>query len=111
METYNIRDYLNEEFQEYIVGPRQIGSRGAYLVYGEVEAGEARSLSAGRGHEEIMIVVSGRGLLRYRGGEIVLQPGQVIYLDPDFEGELRAQDTEGVHYVSAGGHIPGGHSH
>jgi redox-sensitive bicupin YhaK (pirin superfamily) len=111
MKAYRIRDFFDPKFNEYIVGPKQTGSRGTYLVYGEVDPGASRRLSPGKGHEEILAVLSGSALLKSATGELDLAEGEAVYLDQDFEGELEAGADRGVRYLSSGGHVAGGHDH
>lgn len=111
MKTFTIRDHFRAESKEYIVGPSVLGSRTAYLVFGEVQPGEVGKLGAGHGHEEIFLVVSGRARVRLGGEEQVLGGGQGVYLGIEPDGELRPEGNAPVRYVCAGGHVPGSHSH
>lgn len=106
-----VRDCFDEKFRECIVGPRQTASRGTYLVFGELGAGERRRIAPGKGHEEILMVISGEGVLEGPSGALSMGEGEALYLDEDFEGELAAPAGEGVRYVASGGHLPGGHGH
>ena len=111
MKTLKVKDCFDPKFNEYVVGPKKSGSRSAYLVYGEVDVGGKQKLAPGKGHEEILLVVSGKGVLVADGEESAVSEGEAVCLGPDFEGILRAGDGEALRYVSAGGHIPGGHDH
>jgi len=111
MKSLRVRDCFDEKFSEYIVGPGQTGSRGTYLVYGEVSAGEERKVAPGKGHEEILLVLSGAGVLEGTAGELRLAEGIALYLDEDFEGTITAGGEGGLRYVASGGHLPGGRGH
>jgi len=111
MNVLRVRDYLDEKFGEFILGPAKTGSRGTYLVYGEVQPGKAHRVAPGEGHEEVLMVVSGRGWLVTRAGERAIIAEEALYLGPDFKGTLHAEGAETLRFVSAGGHVPGGHRH
>jgi uncharacterized cupin superfamily protein len=111
MKPFTIRDHFKEASQECIVGPSALGSRTTYLVFGEVQPGQTQKLSAGHGHEEIFMVVSGRARVRMAGAEEVFGEGQGAYLGTEPDGELTVEGAEPVRYVCAGGHVPGGHHH
>ena len=111
MKPLRVRDCFDVKFNEYIVGPRQTESRGAYLVYGEVEAGEERRVAPGKGHEEILMVLSGEGLLEDASGGVRLAEGTALYLGEGFEGTITAGREGKLRYVASGGHLPGGHGH
>lgn len=111
MKPLRVRDCFDGKFNEYIVGPGQTGSRGTYLVYGEVAAGEERKVAPGKGHEEILLVISGDGVLEGAAGELLLAEGIALYLGEDFEGTITAGSGGELRYVASGGHLPGGHGH
>ena len=107
MKIVCIRDHFDARFKEYIVGPKQTSSKGIYLVLGEMKKGEVRRLGPGEGHEEILTVQSGRIVIRAEEEERELGEGDAIYVGPEFQGEIEAR--EDASYLSAGGHVPGGH--
>lgn len=111
MRIFRVRDYFDEEFGEHILGPSKTGSRGTYLVYGEVEPGKSHKLGPGSGHEEILMVVDGCGRLVSPQGERAVIAEEALYLGPDFSGTLHAEGDRPLRFVAAGGHVPGGHSH
>lgn len=111
MKTFTIRDHFRAESKEYIVGPSLLGSRTTYLVLGEVKPGEVGKLSAGHGHEEIFLVISGRARVKVGEEELVLGEGQGAYLGVEPDAELRPEGDRPVTYICAGGHVPGGHHH
>ena len=109
MKHFTIKDHPRDG--EFIVGPTVIGSRTTYLVYNEVAPGQTVPLRAGHGHEEIFLVVSGSGRLNLGGEEALLAAGQGAYLGEGPDGTVTAAGGEALHYVCAGGHVPGGHHH
>jgi hypothetical protein len=111
MKPLRVRDCFDPKFSEFIVGPRQTESRGAYLVYGEVEAGEKRKVAPGKGHEEILLVLSGEGVLEGAGAGVRLSEGVALYMGEDFEGTITCGRDGDLCYVASGGHLPGGHGH
>ena len=111
MKPLRVRDCFDQKFNEFIVGPRQTESRGAYLVYGEVEAGEKRKVAPGKGHEEILLVISGEGVLEGAGAGVRLSEGVALYMGEDYEGTITCGRDGDLCYVASGGHLPGGHGH
>jgi mannose-6-phosphate isomerase-like protein (cupin superfamily) len=109
MKAFTIKDHPCDG--EFIVGPTVIGSRSTYLVFNEVAPGQTVPLRAGHGHEEIFLVVAGSGLLRLGGEEQLLTAGQGAYLGEGPDGTVTAEGPTPLHYVCAGGHVPGGHHH
>ena len=109
MKNFTIKDHPRDG--EFIVGPTVVGSRTTYLVYNEVAPGQTVPLRAGHGHEEIFLVVAGSARLRFGGEEQLLDKGQGAYLGEGPDGTLTVVGTDPVHYVCAGGHVPGGHHH
>jgi len=96
---------------EYILGADATGSHACYLLYGVLKAGEAgRELKPGRGHEEIVLAVSGDLELTgdHRG---ILKQGQAIHLLGEEACLAANPSAEDVVYVIAGGHSPNGHQH
>ena len=109
MKSFTIKDHPRGG--EYIVGPSVLGSRTTYLVYNEVEPGRSAALTSAHGHEEIFLVVAGSGRLNLGGEEALLAAGQGAYLGEGPDGTVTAVGAETLHYVCAGGHVPGGHHH
>ncbi len=109
MKRFTIKDHPRDG--EFIVGPTVVGSRTTYLVYNEVAPGQTVPLRAGHGHEEIFLVIAGSGNLILGGEEVLLTAGQGAYLGEGPDGTLTAVGGDALHYVCAGGHVPGGHHH
>ena len=57
MKIVRIRDHFDTKFKEYVVGSKQLASRGTYLIMGEMEEGEVKRIGPGEGHEEILSAV------------------------------------------------------
>lgn len=111
MKILQVKDFFDPRFHEYVIGPKETNSRGVYLSYGEVEGGRSRKLAPGEGHEEILLVVEGRGRLATGEGERAIIAGEALYLGPGFSATLHAEGEGPLRYVCAGGHVPGGHRH
>jgi uncharacterized cupin superfamily protein len=109
MKVFAIKDHPRGG--EYIVGPSALGSRTTYLVYNEVEPGHSAPLKSAHGHEEILLVVSGRARVVLGGKDAILEAGQGAYLGEAPDGVLYADGPEAVRFVCAGGHVPGAHHH
>ena len=109
MKSFTIKDHPRDG--EFIVGPTVVGSRTTYLVYNAVAPGQTMPLRAGHGHEEIFLVIAGSGKLNLGGEEAFLEKGQGAYLGEGPDGTVTAVGAETLHYVCAGGHVPGGHHH
>ena len=109
MKSFTIKDHPRDG--EFIVGPTVVVSRTTYLVYNVVAPGQTMPLRAGHGHEEIFLVVAGSGKLNLGGAEAFLEKGQGAYLGEGPDGTVTAVGPETLHYVCAGGHVPGGHHH
>jgi len=108
MNVYEVRNNVKGA-GEYILGAKQTGSHASYLVYGVLKPREkGRELKAGKGHEELFLVIKGRfKVTGHCEGEI--GEGQAIHL----KGEEicvveNLTDVEAI-YVLAGGHSDGGH--
>jgi mannose-6-phosphate isomerase-like protein (cupin superfamily) len=82
MKIFNIRDFYQRKYQEYIVGSSQIGKHSVYLVYGEVVTGKVRTMAPG-GHDEILFLLSGKATLEDGGMKTPIQEEQAVYLGSD----------------------------
>ncbi len=94
---------------EYVLGHDATGSHACYLIYGILRSGEAgRELRPGRGHEEMVLCLSGS--IRLSGScSGLLLPGQAVHLKGD-EACLAENPSDGdASYVVAGGHSGGHH--
>ena len=96
---------------EHVLGSDATGSHACYLIYGVLKAGEkGRELRPGRGHEEMVLAVTGDMTLT-GAVTMTLKQGQAIHLIGE-EACLAANSTgSDVVYVTAGGHSASGHEH
>lgn len=99
MKIFNIRDFYQEEYQEYIIGSKEIERHSVYFVYGKVPANEKRQMGAPEGHDEILFLLSGEAVLENKGIETPLIKEQAVYM-PSNETSTFTALTE-CRYVSA----------
>jgi hypothetical protein len=109
----NIYDVFGKvgESGEYVLGARDTGSHASYLVYGVLKPGEkGRTLSPGKGHEEIVLAITGDLQLsgHYTG---ILKQGQAIHLQGEQSCYADNPGAVSVRYVISGGHSEPGHGH
>jgi mannose-6-phosphate isomerase-like protein (cupin superfamily) len=101
MKLFDVRDFFQESYQEYIIGSKETGKHTVYLVYGEIKKGESRIMSP-NGHDEILFLISGNAALEGGGREISLKAERAVSMDPDERFTLRALTDS--RYVVAGAH-------
>lgn len=92
------------ESGEHILGSQETGSHACYLIYGVLKPGEkGRELKPGRGHEELVLVISGELRLsgHYTG---TLKQGQAIHLQGEQSCRAENPGMFNVVYVISGGH-------
>jgi hypothetical protein len=109
MKVFNIRDFYNKNYKEYIIGSKELGKHSVYLVYGEVSGGEKREMAPG-GHDEIVFMLEGDALFENSdtNEKMTLKKEEAIYLDPE-QTFLFAALTD-CRYVVAGTHtVPHAH--
>jgi uncharacterized cupin superfamily protein len=96
---------------EYILGFDVTGSHTCYLIYGVLRAGEKRrELRPGKGHEEMIMVVTGD--LTLTGAVMVtLKQGQAIHLKGEEACFAENRTGSEAVYVVSGGHSASGHDH
>jgi mannose-6-phosphate isomerase-like protein (cupin superfamily) len=102
MKVFNIRDLYQEKYKEYVVGSHEIQKHSVYLVYGEVSRGEQRKMSPS-GHDEILFLMSGEGVLENNDGKTPLSKEQAVYMNPEEVFTFIAKTD--CRYVIAGTHI------
>ena len=96
---------------EYILGYDETGSHACYLIYGVLRAGEKRrELRPGRGHEEMIMVVTG-DLTLTGAVAVTLKQGQAIHLKGEEACFAENRTTSEAVYVVSGGHSESGHDH
>lgn len=96
---------------EYILGADATGSHACYLIYGILKPGEAgRELKPGRGHEEMVLCISGEMQLSggYSGS---LEAGRAIHLRGEESCSAANLGATPAIYVTAGGHSEQEHGH
>ena len=102
MKTFRIKDHFQEDFGEYVLGPHELGNKIGYMVWGEMKPGEKRVLNAGKGHEEILLVIEGTASAGADGSPI--GRGEAIFV-PSGGAVPIAAGPQGCTYVSAGAHV------
>ena len=108
MKIFTVTDKVHDS-GEYILGSREIGSHACYLIYGILKPGEqGRELKPGRGHEEIVLALTGDMTLtgHYTG---VLKKGQALHMQAEETFHAANTGASPVIYVIAGGHAGVGH--
>jgi len=80
MKIFTIRDFYQKEYQEYIIGSREIERHSVYFVYGEVPVNGIREMGAPEGHEEILFLLSGEAVLGSGGVKTQLVKEQAVFM-------------------------------
>jgi hypothetical protein len=105
MRIYNVSEIAKEKDGECILGSAELHTHACYFVYGTLGPGEkGRKIRPGRGHEEIVCLVSGDASIRGAADSMSLAAGQAFHLRGD---ESFLMDNDGDReavYVIAGGH-------
>jgi len=101
MKIFRVKEHYQKEFDEYVLGPHELGNRVGYMTWGEMGPGRVKTLSPGHGHEEIITIVGGEAALE--GGPIA-RTGDTFYL-PSGDGVTLTAGPEGCTYLSAGAHV------
>jgi len=111
LKVYDVAGRAPREGGETVLGLKDLGTHACYLLYGVLNPGEEpRILKPGDGHEEIILAISGAIKISGPQGELILQPGQAIYLIGAESHEATAAGPGEARYVAAGGHSAG-HEH
>ena len=108
MKILNLKDTVFRP-GEYIVGAEQTHSRACYLLYGLLKPQEQRTLSPGKGHEEIFCCLEGQIKVSADKEEKRVEKGQCFHLKGDQACEISNQGQSIVIYVLAGGHSDKSH--
>jgi uncharacterized cupin superfamily protein len=96
---------------EHVLGFDETGSHACYLIYGVLGTGErGRELRPGRGHEEMIMVVTG-DLTLTGAVTVTLKQGQAIHLKGEETCFAENRTGSEAVYVIAGGHSASGHAH
>lgn len=107
MKIFTIRDFYQKEYQEYIIGSKEIERHSVYFVYGEAPANSVRKMGAPDGHEEILFLLSGEAVIESSGAISELVKEQAIFMEN--EPFIFKALTE-CRYVVAGAHTKA-HNH
>ncbi len=113
MEIYDISELALKNNGEYVLGSSDLNTHACYFIYGVLDQDEkGRLIRPGKGHEEIVCLISGDILLHGESETFSLKQGQAFYLKGE---ETYLMDNTGKHkavYVISGGHSSGvSHSH
>lgn len=111
MKKYQLNLRAEVEGGETVLGAKDLGTHGCYLIYGTLRGGEKpRRFRAGKGHEEILCVVSGALLLTKEGVTLEVTSGEAVHLrgEDTYQGEAVGEICV---YVAAGGHMEGADHH
>ena len=110
MKVFDIVAKVSES-GEHILGSRDTGSHACYLIYGALKPGEkGRVLSPGKGHEELVLAITGDLRLSgcYTG---MLKQGQAIHLHGGESCQAENPGSINATYVISGGHSESEHGH
>ncbi len=108
MKIFSISDNVHES-GEYILGSNETGSHACYMIYGVLKPGEqGRELKPGRGHEEIVLALTGDMTLTgtYTG---ILRKGHALHMQGEETYHASNNGASPLLYVIAGGHSGEGH--
>jgi hypothetical protein len=97
------------ESGETILGAESTGSHACYLIYGRMRGRENnRRLKPGKGHEEMILAVTGD--FRFSGeADGTLNQGQAVHLRGEETLFLENLTDQPAVYLLAGGHSDSGH--
>ena len=110
MKTYEMKDQaINSENRERLLGHRDTGRHGCYMIYGLLKPKEkGRQVNPGAGHEEILLATEGNlEVTGYHSGN--LREGSAPYLEGQQECFLENRGESDAVYIIAGGHSAEGH--
>jgi uncharacterized cupin superfamily protein len=112
LKVFDLAGRAPREGGETVLGLKDLGTHACYMLYGIISPGEEpRTLKPGEGHEEIVLVIAGQMRVQGQEVDLVLQPGQAIYLKGEQTLAATAAGPLEVRYVAAGGHTPGAEHH
>jgi len=111
MKTYEMKDQaINSENRERLLGYRDTGRHGCYMIYGLLKPKEkGRRVNPGVGHEEILLAMEGDlEVTGYYSGNF--GEGSALYLEGQQECFLENRGASDAVYIIAGGHSAEEHS-
>lgn len=105
MKIYHVAEAASKNNGEYVLGSSELNTHACYLVYGILKAGKRdRLVSPGKGHEEILCLISGEVALAGEKRDIVLKSGEAFHLKGDERYLMHNNGIEDVVYIISGGH-------
>jgi uncharacterized cupin superfamily protein len=108
MKIFSVADKVHDT-GEYLLGSRITGSHACYLIYGVLQPGEeGRELSPGKGHEEIVLALSG-DLYLCGASDVLLRQGEAAHIQGEETYRAANRGSRPAVYVIAGGHAGHGH--
>ena len=111
MKLYNVSDLALNNKGEYVLGSADLHTHACYFIYGILKKGDkGRLIKPGKGHEEIVCLVSGEVKFMRDKESFILKPGQAFYLKGDETYMVENNGNNDAVYVIAGGHSEG-HEH
>ena len=79
----------------------QFGSRNLTITWVEGEPASEQPVDAHPGHEQVYVIVRGRGLMRVGGEQQEVVAGTLVFVPPDTPHAIRNTGEEPLVYVSA----------
>ena len=107
---FTLREHIYRE-GEYLIGSEATGSHACYLIYGVLKRGDRRTITPGKGHEEILAVIEGLITVNENGEEYSLSKGQAVHLKDEETITISVDESQFAIYVLAGGHSDAGYHH
>lgn len=105
LKTYPLRKIARDEGSEHVLGLKELGTHACYMIYGELEPGEAgREVCPGAGHEEILIAVCGNIEITGQGFKQLLPEGEAVHLKEEETYSIGNPGDSQAVYIMAGGH-------
>jgi mannose-6-phosphate isomerase-like protein (cupin superfamily) len=83
--------------QPLLTGPPQTGGMRSGRVV--LKAGEAMHRHSTRGNEELLVVLQGKARVLLGRETLSLEAGQVLYIPPETEHELRNESPDELRYI------------
>ncbi|MDI6865655.1 MAG: hypothetical protein QMC88_08355 [Thermodesulfovibrio yellowstonii] len=91
---------------EYIIGVENTGSHACYMIYGVLKSEDKpRLIKPGKGHEEIVLILSGR----VKFNDKILEAGDSFHIVEEESCFIENIGDSEVIYIISGGHSEKGH--
>jgi uncharacterized cupin superfamily protein len=111
MNLYDMRELAEKNGGEYVLGSADLHTHACYCIYGFLNPDEkGRLIRPGKGHEEIICLISGEIILRGDQETFVLKEGQAFHLSGEETYHMDNNRNDKAVYVISGGHSEG-HEH